>query len=113
MRSFSIALIGGLRLAGRLRLGERLVRISLIGGADLDLSEAEFAPSGQFTLVKVSLIGGVEMQVPRNAEVKVISIAIGGRNVEAGGGEGSGEAPRITVYSFGLLGGIKVRRASA
>jgi hypothetical protein len=111
MRSFSLALLGGLRLAGRLKLPERIVRISVIGGVDADLSEAEFAPGGGLTLVKVSLIGGLEMRVPATARVEALSIAIGGHSIEDGGGNPDPAGPRIRIYSFGLLGGVKVRRA--
>ncbi len=110
MRSFSLALLGGLHLSGRLRLPERIVRVSATGGADLDLTEAEFADEA-LTIVKLSLIGGVELRVPRGALVTVRSLAIGRRSVEEGEGESISPAPRIRVYSFGILGGVKVKRA--
>jgi hypothetical protein len=111
MRSFSLALLGGLRLAGRLKLPERIVRVAAIGGVDADLTEAEFPAGGEFTLVKVSLIGGLEMRVPASARVEALSIAIGGRSIEDGGGDADQAGPRVRIYSFGLLGGVKVRRA--
>ena len=109
-RPLSIALIGGLRLGGRVRLGERLVRISPIGGVDLDLGEAEFAPSGRLTVVKVSLIGGATVRVPPGARVEVRSLAIGGRDIEAGAGDGPGP-PTVSIWAFAILGGVKVRRS--
>jgi hypothetical protein len=109
-RPLSIALIGGLRLGGKLRLGERLTRISLIGGVDIDLGEAEFAPSGKLTLIKISLIGGVSVRVPADARVEVRSFALGGSDREAGAGDGEGP-PTISIWSFSLIGGAKVRRS--
>jgi len=53
LRRFSIALLGGLRLQGKPRLGDRLTRIAVIGGMDLDLAGAEFV-GGKLTIVKVS-----------------------------------------------------------
>jgi hypothetical protein len=110
VRSFSISLLGGLRLGGKVRMDEGLTRIAVIGGLDADLGEAEFAPSGTLRIVKVSLIGGCSVTVPEGARVIVRSFAIGGRSIEAGAGDGSGP-PTITIWSFALIGGVKVRRS--
>jgi hypothetical protein len=115
LRRTSVALIGGFRAGGRLRLGDRLVRIAAIGGMDLDLTEAEFeAP--RVTIVKVALIGGMKLRVPPGARVEVHGFALGGRTVESGpAGRGPGEpgdeAPTIVVHSWAFIGGTKVRRA--
>jgi hypothetical protein len=85
LRRFGIALLGGFRAAGPLRIGDRLVRVSLIGGVDLDLTEAEFT-APRFTIVKVSLIGGVDVRLPASG------------------------AAEIVVQSYGLLGGVKIHR---
>ena len=61
LRRFSIALLGGLQLEGKPRLGDRLTRIALLGGMDLDLAGAEFV-GGKLTIVKVSLIGGHKLR---------------------------------------------------
>jgi hypothetical protein len=58
-RSTTIALLGGLRLSGPLRLPRRLMHIALLGGMDLDFSSAEFA-GPQVEIVKVSLLGGCD-----------------------------------------------------
>ena len=109
LRRFSVALLGGLRLQGKPRLGDRLVRIAVIGGMDLDLAGAEFV-GGRLTIVKVSLIGGLDARVPADARLTVHGFAIGGRSIERGPAEGSATGPEITIWSFGILGGTKVRR---
>ena len=53
LRRFSVALLGGLRARGRVRVAGRVARVTLIGGLDLDLSEAEFTVP-LLTIVKVS-----------------------------------------------------------
>jgi hypothetical protein len=116
-RRFSVALLGGLRVGGRPRLGDRLVRLAVIGGMDLDLTGAELT-AGRLTIVKVSLIGGIDVRVPTDARVDVHSFAIGGSHVEDGRsrdgtGEGAAAGPTISIWSFGLLGGTKVRRRPA
>ena len=109
LRRFSVALLGGLRLQGKPRLGDRLVRIAVIGGMDLDLAGAEFV-GGRLTIIKVSLIGGLKLRVPTDARITVHGFAIGGRSVERGPGGGSGSGPEVSIWSFGILGGTKVRR---
>jgi hypothetical protein len=116
LRRTGVALIGGFRTGGRVRVGDRMVRVSAIGGMDLDLTEATFeAP--RLTVVKVSLIGGLKLRVPAGARVEVHGFAIGGRTVESGpAGRGPGEAdaqaPTIVVHAWGVIGGVKVRRAA-
>jgi hypothetical protein len=109
LRRFSIALLGGLRLQGKPRLGDRLTRIAVIGGMDLDLAGAEFV-GGKLAIVKVSLIGGLKLRVPADARITLHGFAIGGRSVERGPGDDSPTGPQISVWSFGILGGTKVRR---
>jgi hypothetical protein len=114
LRRITVALIGGFRAAGPLRLGDRLVRIAAIGGIDLDLTDAAFeAP--RLTIVKVSLIGGMKLRVPAGARVEVHGLALGGRTIESGGdapdaGTTLPDAPTIVVHSYGIIGGTKVRR---
>jgi hypothetical protein len=105
-----LALLGGYRASGRLRLSDRLTRISLLGGVDLDLAEAEFTDN-RFTLVKVSLLGGVDLRVPAAARVEVHGLSIGGRDLPSGAG--SPDAPKIVIHSWGILGGVKVRSVQA
>jgi hypothetical protein len=52
--------LGGLRRTGAWRVAPRTVAVTLIGGTDLDLGEAQFAAPA-VTLTKVSLIGGVRV----------------------------------------------------
>src|SRR3954470_17847785 len=57
-----IKLMGGLRRAGTFVLDLKTTLITLIGGMDLDLTQAD-VPDGA-TITKVSLIGGVSLTVP-------------------------------------------------
>jgi hypothetical protein len=109
LRRFSIALLGGLRIQGKPRLGDRLTRIAVIGGMDLDLAGAEFV-GRRLTIIKVSLIGGLKLRVPADARITLHGFAIGGRSVERGPSVDSATGPQISVWSFGILGGTKVRR---
>jgi hypothetical protein len=105
-----LALLGGYRASGRLRLSDRLTRISLLGGVDLDLTEAEFT-ANRFTLIKVSLLGGVDLRVPAGARVEVHGLSIGGRDLPHDAGKP--DAPQIAIHSWGILGSVKVRSVPA
>jgi hypothetical protein len=111
LRRLGMALIGGFRASGRLRATDRLVRLSLIGGVDLDLTEADFT-APRFTIVKVSLIGGVDLRVPSEARITVHGFAIGGRDLARGNPPRAAAGPKIVVYAYGILGGVKVRRCA-
>jgi hypothetical protein len=107
LRRNSVALMGGLRASGRVRVEDRIVRVTTLGGMDLDLGEAEFT-APRVTIVKVSLIGGVELTVPADARVTVHGLSIGGRNLDPAAPGAGG--PEIVVHNYGLLGGVKVTR---
>jgi hypothetical protein len=107
LRRTSVALMGGLRAGGRVRVEDRIVRVTTLGGMDLDLGEADFTAL-QVTIVKVSLIGGVELTVPADARVKVHGLSIGGRDVEPAPPDATG--PEIVVHNYGVLGGVKITR---
>lgn len=109
LRRFGVALLGGLRARGRLRVEDRVAHVTLLGGIDLDLSEAEFT-APRLTIVKVSLLGGVELRVPADARVEAHGLSIGGRAIEPPP-TGAADGPQIVVHNYGMLGGTKVHRA--
>jgi hypothetical protein len=109
-RSTTIALLGGLRLAGRLRLRRRLLHLTLLGGMNLDLSQAEFT-SAQLDIVKVSPIGGVTVVVPPDVRVVVGGfVLLGGKDIERRP-ESATSAQVVRIRAFGLVGGVRVRVA--
>jgi Domain of unknown function (DUF1707) len=61
--SWHISPIGGLSVSGPWRMERKVIVVSLIGGADLDLSQTQLA-APEVTLTKVSLLGGVSIGVP-------------------------------------------------
>jgi Cell wall-active antibiotics response LiaF, C-terminal len=105
---FSLAPLGGLRLRGPVALGPRMMRVTLVGGMDLDLREAALPPGG-VTIVKVSLVGGVKVVVPPGVRVDVRGVTlIGGRDVERLAGTPP-DAPLLRLRVFGVVGGVRVR----
>jgi hypothetical protein len=108
--SWHISPIGGLSVSGPWRMERSVIVVSLIGGADLDLSQAQLA-AREVTLTKVSLLGGVSIGVPPGIRVDVSGFSlIGGTSVDAGPEPGPG-APTVHVRAFSLLGGIRIYRS--
>ncbi|HXP57381.1 MAG TPA: DUF1707 domain-containing protein [Streptosporangiaceae bacterium] len=109
--TWHVAPIGGLNVSGPWRMGRHVVVISLIGGADLDLRQAELA-ARDVTLTKVSVIGGVSARVPNGIRVDASGLSLlGGTSVETAPDPGPG-APTIHIRAFSIIGGIRIRRAS-
>ena len=108
--SWHISPIGGLRVSGPWRMERSVIVVSLIGGADLDLSQAQLA-APEVTLTKVSLLGGVSIAVPPGIRVDASGFSlIGGTSVDAGPQPGPG-APAVHIRAFSLLGGTRIYRA--
>jgi Domain of unknown function (DUF1707) len=107
--TWHVSPIGGLSVSGPWRMGKHVVVISLIGGADLDLRQAELA-ARDVTLTKVSIIGGVNARVPDGIRVDASGLSLlGGTSVEAAPDPGPG-APTIHIRAFSIIGGIRIRR---
>jgi hypothetical protein len=108
--SWHISPIGGLSVSGPWRMERSVIVVSLIGGADLDLSQAQLA-APEVTLTKVSLLGGVSIGVPPGIRVDASGFSlIGGTSVDAGPEPGPG-APTVHIRAFSLLGGTRIYRA--
>jgi hypothetical protein len=64
-RPTTIALLGGIRLAGRMRLPRRLLHLSLLGGKDIERGP-ESSTSAQIVRVRAfGFVGGVRVRVAR------------------------------------------------
>jgi hypothetical protein len=108
--SWHVSPIGGLSVSGPWRMERSVIVVSLIGGADLDLSQAQLA-APEVTLTKVSLLGGVSIAVPPGIRVDASGFSlIGSTSVDAGPEPGPG-APTVHIRAFSLLGGTRIYRA--
>lgn len=105
---WNISPIGGIRHRGRWRVPRHTVAIGVLGGVDVDLSEAELA-APEVVITKVSIIGGVSVRVPPGMRVEVSNFAVlGGRNINLGGPLAP-NAPVLHIRSFSVIGGVNVR----
>jgi DUF1707 SHOCT-like domain len=110
--SWHISPVGGLRINGPWRMDRHVIVVSIVGGARLDLSEAQLA-APEVTLTKVSLVGGTRVTVPPGIRVQVSGFRlIGGTRVEGGPEPGPG-APTVNIRAFSLVGGVRIYHSRA
>jgi hypothetical protein len=102
-----VSIIGGHRLDGA-AVHERTVTASLIGGADVDLTDVDIPDGAELRITKLSLIGGVKLTVRPDVRVEVHGLRLGGVK-DDGPSEPGGPTVRLDVW--GLLGGVTVHRA--
>jgi predicted membrane protein len=83
------------------------VMISVVGGADLDMTQAVF-DSPEVTITWWSLLGGLTLVVPPGTKVDVSGFRLlGGRDVKVTPGNG-GNAQIVHIVANTLVGGVKV-----
>ena len=108
--SWHISPIGGFRVDGPWRMDRHVIVGALVGGAKMDLSQAQLA-APEVMLTKVSLVGGARIWVPPGVRVELTGFSlIGGTRLEAGPEPGPG-APVIRIRAFGIVGGTRVLRS--
>lgn len=100
--------LGGLKRRGHWRVPPRMIAVSLLGGADLDLRDAEMpGPEARFTWF--SILGGAKISAPPGIRVEVSGFSlVGGQDVDAGP-PAAPDAPVLRVKAFALIGGVEVR----
>ncbi|MCQ9129601.1 hypothetical protein [Streptomyces hilarionis] len=101
-----VSLIGGHRLEGA-TLHERTVTASLIGGADVDLTDVDIPDGAELRITKLSLIGGVSLKVRDDVRVEVHGLRLGGVRDDGPSRPGG---PTVRVDAWGLIGGVSVTR---
>jgi len=105
-----ISILSGSDRSGRWRVAPRLKVISVMGGADIDLTEAEFAsPVTEITVF--SLMGGADIRVPDGVEVQITKFALlGGNDVELSDQAPPPGAPVIHLRMLSIMGGGDVNQ---
>lgn len=107
--SFVFAMFSGNRRRGRWRVGERVTALAIMGGAEVDLREAEI-DSPEVVITAVAFWGGVDIVVPEGVPVELTGVPIlGGKHYRVADVPPLPGAPRIVVRAFPVMGGVKVR----
>lgn len=104
----AVAVMSGAVRKGPWVVPERFHAVAVMGGVELDLTEARFG-APEVTIEVFALMGGVEITVPPDVTVDVRGFAFMGgfdNSVHTGGGPG---APVVRVTGFALMGGVDVQ----
>lgn len=108
--SWHVSPVGGFSVSGPWRMDRHVISVSIVGGAHLDLSQAQLA-APEVTLTKVSLVGGIWIEVPQGVRVQVSGFSlVGGTRIDSGPEPGPG-APIVRINAFSLVGGVHVTRS--
>lgn len=112
-RRWLVSIMGGADRKGRWRVPRRMAVVSLMGGCDLDLRQAQIEHD-EVTVTIFTVMGGTDVYVPEGVETDVGGFAIMGGNDE----HGHDAAPRpgtplIRLRLFTLMGGADVWRVPA
>ena len=108
-RGWIVAIMGGAERKGRWRPARQTNVVTVMGGAELDLREAELADGVSITAVTV--MGGIGIAVPEGVSVEMGGFAVMGAN----GGPRDRvaplpDAPVVRIRAFSLMGGVGVER---
>ncbi len=102
-----VAILSGNERKGVWRPARRTNLTAVLGGIDLDYTEAEFPP-GTTDITIFAFFGGVELKVPEdlNVEVQAVPILGGIENHAKGGDEGG---PLLRIKAIAVFGGVEIK----
>lgn len=109
-RRWFFAIMGGSTWRGRSQLPSTVNVISIMGGDDIDLREAQIV-GDELVVNAVSVMGGTTIYVPDSVEVELSGPAIMGGNDQRGSNRPARPgAPVLRIRSFAIMGGVDVWR---
>jgi hypothetical protein len=108
-RDFLVAVMGGVERKGMWTPPKQLTVLAIMGGAELDFRDADFAsPVTRVTVI--SLMGGVDIIVPPGVRVESSGVAImGGFGAEEPSRPANPDAPVIKVNGFAMMAGVDIK----
>ena len=107
-RSTSVAIFGGVERKGAWSVPGHLQFIAVMGGADIDLTDAVFQQA-YTTINVIAIMGGVEITAPPHVRVQSdVSGIMGGCDNRAD--DGPGEYV-VRVTGLAIMGGVSIRRS--
>lgn len=109
----AFAVMGGSERKGEWVVARQFTAIAIMGGVELDLSEAGFEDY-EVTITAVAVMGGIDITVPDDVEVRSNGIGImGGFDHRVPPATaGSGQRRILRVNGAALMGGVDIHRMS-
>jgi hypothetical protein len=105
-----VAIMGGSHRRGRFRAVGSVNSVSIMGGDEIDLREAEIE-GGELTMNMFALMGGATVYVPDSVDLEVSGFSLMGGHTELGSQRSPRPgAPLIHIRSWNLMGGATIYR---
>jgi Domain of unknown function (DUF1707)/Cell wall-active antibiotics response 4TMS YvqF len=105
-----VAIMSGSHRRGRFRAVGSINAISIMGGDEIDLREAEIE-GGELTINLFAFMGGATIYIPDSVELEVGGFSLMGGNTEIGAERPARPgAPVIQLRSWNLMGGATIYR---
>lgn len=104
-----VGILGGAERKGRWRVGNRINAVAVMGGVEIDLTEATFT-APEVVIHCTAIMGGVSVRVPENVTLRgsgVVGI-MGGSDVKANESPDPG-APVVRIDGFAFWGGVEAK----
>ena len=104
-----VSVMSGTERRGRWRLARDTNVVCVMGGAELDLRNAELEDLDS-TITVIAVMGGAEIIVPEGVDVDVEGFAfMGGKAFKPGRTVPPPTAPSIRIKAYACMGGIDVK----
>ena len=105
-----VAILSGSHRRGRFRAVGSINAVSIMGGDEIDLREAEIE-GGELTINLVAIMGGANIYIPESVELDVGGFSLMGGNTEVGADRPPRPgAPVIRILAWNLMGGATIFR---
>ncbi|WUV84822.1 DUF1707 domain-containing protein [Streptomyces sp. NBC_01476] len=104
-----VGILGGAERKGRWRVGNRITAVAIMGGVEIDLTEATFT-SPELVIHCTAIMGGISVKVPENVTLRgggVVGI-MGGSDIKAFEAPDPG-APVVRVDGVAFWGGVEAK----
>jgi hypothetical protein len=107
--SVAIAILSGTERKGTWVVPTQFTAVAMLGGVDLDLTQARFAAQ-DVTITAVAVMGGIDIVVPPDITVIVNGIGFMGAFEDSAQVVGPPGCPVVRVNGLALMGGVEVKR---
>ena len=105
----AIGIMSGATRNGPWVVPAQFTALAMMGGVDLDLTQALFA-AREVTITAVALMGGVDIVVPEDITVVVNGAGIMGAFEDNAHVQGAPGAPVVRINGVAIMGGVDVKR---
>jgi hypothetical protein len=104
-----VGILGGAERKGRWRVGHKITAVAILGGVEIDLSEATFT-APELVIHCTAVMGGVSIKLPENVTLRgggVVGI-MGGSDIKAYESTDPG-APVVRIDGVAFWGGVEAK----